>query len=130
MSFDILEVELLVDKKIVMETLSRAGIANKKDKVLFPSCYLYEEDGKCYLAHFKQMFILTRKTAYDNICQDDIERRNAIAFLLKSWGLINIVNEDSVEDRKKYVFVLNYKDKADWQINHKFRCFNRIEDNS
>jgi len=63
MDNNLLEVKILVDAKVISETCSRIGIANKKTKVLYPSCYLYEKDGKFFLAHFKQMFLLTRESA-------------------------------------------------------------------
>lgn len=116
---NLLEVELLVDKKVVVETLNRIGIANKKLKVLYPSCYLYEADDKYYLAHFKQLFLLTRDNAYNNICEEDIMRRNAVAFCLKNWSLIN-VEDEAIEPHNKFVFVLSHTDKRDWRVSHKF----------
>jgi len=116
---DLLEIKVLVDEKVVKETLNRIGIANKKKKVLYPSCYLYEEDGKYYLAHFKQMFLLTRETAYNAICEDDILRRNAIAYCLRNWGLIE-VDEEKIDPYNKFVFVLPHSQKKEWKISHKF----------
>lgn len=116
---DLLEVEVLVDKKVILETCSRIGIANKKKKILYPSCYIYEQDDKTYLAHFKQMFILTRDSAYNAICEDDILRRNAIAFCLRQWGLID-VDEEKILPHNKYIFVLPHNQKNDWNISHKF----------
>ena len=75
-----IEVTLKNDKKVVIETLSRIGIANKKKKILFPSCYLWEQDDKTYIAHFKELFKLTRPNAYDTICEDDILRLKAVVF--------------------------------------------------
>ncbi len=116
---DLLEVKLLVDKKIIIESLSRIGIANKKTKVLFPSCYLYEDNGRYYIAHFKQLFLLTRNDSYNNICKEDIIRRNAIAFCLKNWKLIDIEDE-KIQPYNKMVFVLPFKEKKNWRISHKF----------
>jgi len=124
---NLLEIKVLVDTKVISETCSRIGICNKKEKILYPSCYLFEKDGKFYLVHFKQMFLLTRYTAYNAICQDDIIRRNAIAFCLKNWGLIDVPNE-SIESHNKFVFVLPHNQKKEWKISHKFnfRSINSI----
>lgn len=119
MDNNLLEVKTLVDDKVIKETLNRVGVANKKEKVLYPSCYLWENDGKKYLVHFKQLFLLTRDSAYNNICEDDVLRRNAIAFCLKNWGLIEVADE-SIEPHNKYIFVLPYNQKKDWKVNHKF----------
>jgi len=116
---DLLEVKVLVDDKVIKETLGRIGIANKKKRILYPSCYLIEEDGRYCLAHFKQLFLLTRDTAYNAICEDDLLRRNAIAFCLKRWGLIDVPDEE-IEPHDKFVFVLSHGQKQDWNISHKF----------
>lgn len=122
MSFEnmnLLKIELLVDKKIIDETVSRIGIANRKDKVLYPSCYVYQHGDDFYLVHFKEMFMLTRENAYNNICEEDIIRKNAVAFCLKNWGLI-AVEDDEIEPHNKFIFVLPYQDKEYWRISHKF----------
>lgn len=117
---DLLEVTLTADVKVIAETLSRIGIANKKDKILYPSCYLYDIGDKYYIAHFKQIFTLTREDAFDNMLEEDYARRNGIAFLLRQWGLIE-VEDDKIEDRSRFVFVLPYPQKKDWKISHKVR---------
>jgi hypothetical protein len=119
---ELLKIKLLEDKKVIQETTNRIGIANKKKKVLFPSCYLYERDGDTYLVHFKQLFSLTRSNGYNNISIEDITRRNAVAFCLKNWGLIDI-DDESIDPHDIYVFVLPHKDKNDWEINHKVNLF-------
>ena len=120
---DLLEVTLTADVKVIAETLSRIGIGNKKDKILYPSCYLYEVDGKKCLAHFKQIFSLTRDDAFDNMTEEDYARRNGIAFLLREWGLIE-VDDSKIENRSRFVFVLPHPQKKSWKISHKVR-FNR-----
>jgi len=116
---NLLKVKVLVDDKVIKETLNRIGIANKKKKILYPSCYLYECEGRQYIVHFKQMFLLTRDSAYNAICEDDILRRNAIAFCLKNWGLIE-VEDVKIEPHNKFVFVLPHNQKMVWKISHKF----------
>ncbi len=120
---NLLKIELLEDNKVVMETLNRIGIANKQKRILYPSCYLHEIDGETYLVHFKQMFLLTRDNSYKNISDDDLVRRNAIAFCLKNWGLIDVPDED-IEPHNKYIFVLPHREKNEWRIYHKFNFRN------
>jgi hypothetical protein len=124
---DLLEIELLVDPKVVIETCTRIGIANKAKKILFPTCYLYQQDSKYYLVHFKELFLVTRDNAYNNICEEDILRKNAIAFCLVNWKLIS-VDLEKITPYNKFVFVLNHKDKSEWQISHKInlRHFNNL----
>lgn len=126
---DLLKVTLLVDYKIVAETLNRIGVPNKREHILYPSCYLYKIKDEFYLVHFKQMFMLTRENSYNNISKDDIMRRNAIAFCLQSWKLIS-VDEKQIENRDKFVFVLPFHDKQSWLIEHKFNInsvYNNIQ---
>ena len=118
-----IEIKLLADKKVIQESLSRIGIANKKKKILFPSCYLLEDNDKIYLAHFKELFKITRDNAYENLCEDDILRLQSIAWNLKNWGLIN-VDDSSITNHSKYVFVLPFKEKNQWVISHKFNIKN------
>jgi len=128
---NLLKIKVLVDTKVISETCSRIGIANKKKKILYPSCYVYIIDNEYYLVHFKQMFLLTRETAYNAVCEDDLLRRNAIAFCLKNWGLIDVADEE-IEPHNKFVFVLPHNQKNDWVISHKFnfRTINTMEEES
>jgi len=118
-----IEVKLLADKKVIVETLSRIGIANKKKKILFPSCYIYEQDDKNYIVHFKELFALTRENSYNNVCLEDELRLKATVFNLKNWGLIEV--DDSVIDpHNTFLFVLPFKEKNQWQISHKYNTKN------
>ncbi len=119
----LLKIKLLADKKVIQETLNRIGISNKKKKILYPSCYIYEDDaGEHFLVHFKQLFTLSRNDAYDNISEQDILRRNSIAFCLKNWGLID-VEDKFIEPHDSYVFVLPHEEKHEWTITHKINLF-------
>ena len=118
---ELLKVKLLTDKKVVQETTNRIGIANKRKQILYPSCYIYEKDGETYLVHFKQLFVL-RDNGYNNVCDEDIKRRNAVAFCLKNWGLIDVEDEE-IEPHDIYVFVLPHKEKHEWKISHKVNLF-------
>lgn len=116
---NLLHIKPLVDDKVLKETVSRIGIANRKKRILYPSCYIWEKDGETYLVHFKQLFLLTREMAYNAICEDDLIRRNSIAYCLKNWGLIE-VDEKVIEKHDKFVFVLPFEEKDQWVICHKF----------
>jgi len=118
----LLKIELKSDKRVVQETLNRIGISNKKQKVLYPSCYIYEENDEFYLVHFKQLFMMARDGAYDNISEQDIDRRNSIAFCLKNWGLIDI-DDKFIEPHDSYVFVLPFHEKDEWKITHKINLY-------
>jgi hypothetical protein len=115
----LIEVKILTDIKVIKETLNRMGVGNLKKKILYPSCYLWENNGKQYIVHFKQLFQLTRENAYNNLSLDDIERVNAIIFNLKNWGLID-VDDSLILPHKKFIFVLPHNQKQDWVISHKF----------
>jgi hypothetical protein len=120
---DLLKIKLSKDKKIVIETLSRMGIKNHIKNIIYPSCYIHNIDGECYLCHFKEMFLITRSNGFNNISEEDIERRNSIAFLLKKWKMIDI-DDKLISNHKTKVFVLSYKDKKDYKIEHKFNYSN------
>ena len=129
---DMIEVNLLESPRIVKETLSRIGIGNKRSKILYPSCYLYENFGKYYIVHFKELFLLTRQDGYMNICDEDITRKNSIIYCLLQWGLIDIdgvvKNEkgkvesvpENIQPHDTFVFVLKNEMRKEWQIMHKF----------
>jgi hypothetical protein len=119
----LIEIKPLADIAVIKETLARCGIANKKKKILYPSCYLYEAFGVYYIAHFKQLFLLTRQDGYNNLCEDDLARRNGIIFCLKNWGLID-VDESIIEPHDKFIFVLPFKEKNEWIISNKFNINN------
>lgn len=116
---NLLEVALLVEKKVVDETLSRIGICNKKDKILYPSCYLIERDGVYYLAHFKELFCL-RENGYNNMSIEDINRKNSIAYCLHQWKMIS-VPENMITPHDSFIFVLKHSEKKDWSIVHKWK---------
>jgi len=114
------EVQLLADTKIISETLSRMGIANKKKNILYPSCYLYQNFESFYIVHFKEMFLLTRPNGYNNISTKDMERKNSIIFCLENWGLVKVINKEEINPHDEFVYVLPFKNKHLWSIQHKF----------
>lgn len=124
----LLEIRLKVDPSIIEETLTRMGIPDTKNKVLYQSCHLLKQFDTYYLGHFKQLFVLSRgKDGYPgfgNVSVEDIERRNSIAFCLIKWNMIEVVNEDEITDHNTRIFVLPFKEKRNWQLIRKFNVKN------
>ena len=104
----------------VRETLTRIGVASRKEKKLYQSCHILHKQGRYYIVHFKELFALDGKHA--NLTSNDVQRRNRIARLLADWGLINVVEPDSVADIAplNQIKVLAYKDKTDWILEQKY----------
>ena len=104
----------------VKETLSRIGVASKKDNTLYQSCHILHKQGRYFITHFKELFALDGKPA--DFSDNDIERRNTIAKLLQEWGLIKIVNEaDSLEFAPlSQIKIISYKEKKDWNLVPKY----------
>jgi len=104
----------------VRETLTRIGVASRKEKKLYQSCHILHKQGRYYIVHFKELFALDGKRA--NLTVNDIQRRNRIIRLLADWGLISVINQDSVVDIAplNQIKVLAYKDKNDWILEQKY----------
>ena len=104
----------------VRETLSRIGVASRKNKTLFQSCHILHKQGKYYIVHFKELFALDGKDT--NISENDIARRNTIANLLSDWGLITIMNVSKITDIAplNQIKVLAYKEKHEWILETKY----------
>lgn len=118
--FDMIEVIPKVEVPIIIETLSRIGIANKKEKILYPSCYLYEDiDSRFFICHFKELFLMRMtQSGYSNISEDDILRKKSIINLLEKWDLVEVVPQVNIDTM--YVFTIPFKSKSEWSIRHKF----------
>ena len=104
----------------VRETLTRIGVASRKEKKLYQSCHILHKQGRYYIVHFKELFALDGKLA--NLTLNDVQRRNRITRLLADWGLISVVKGDSVTDIAplNQIKVLSYKDKGDWILEQKY----------
>ncbi len=104
----------------VRETLTRIGVASRKEKKLYQSCHILHKQGKYYIVHFKELFALDGKHA--NLTVNDVQRRNRIIRLLLDWGLVTIVNPNSVTDIAplNQIKVLAYKEKNDWVLEQKY----------
>ena len=104
----------------VRETLTRIGVASRKDRKLYQSCHILHKQGKYYIVHFKELFALDGKNT--NLSLNDVQRRNRIAQLLSDWGLISIIDKVKIEDVAplNQIKVLSYKDKGDWILESKY----------
>ena len=104
----------------VRETLTRIGVASRKEKKLYQSCHILHKQGRYFIVHFKELFALDGKRA--NLTVNDVQRRNRIAQLLTDWGLIKILNADQIQDIAplNQIKVLSYKDKGDWILEQKY----------
>ncbi len=111
----------------VRETLSRIGVASRKDKKLFQSTHILHKQGKYYICHFKELFALDGKST--NISENDIARRNTIANLLSDWGLVNVVGTSSVEPAPlSQIKVISFREKNDWILETKYNIGKKKED--
>jgi hypothetical protein len=105
----------------IKETLTRIGIASRRDKRLFQSCHILHKRNKYYIVHFKELFLLDGKQS--DFTEDDIGRRNTIAHLLHEWGLLTILNKPDFESPRvplNYIKILSHKEKQDWLIESKY----------
>ena len=98
----------------VRETLTRIGVASRKEKKLYQSCHILHKQGRYYIVHFKELFALDGKKA--NLTVNDVQRRNRISQLLADWGLITVVDAEKIQDIAplNQIKVLSYKDKNNW----------------
>jgi len=104
----------------VRETLTRIGVASRKERKIYQSCHILHKQGKYYIVHFKELFALDGKRA--NLTQNDVQRRNRIIQLLTDWGLIRVVNEKKITDIAplNQIKVLAYKEKHEWILETKY----------
>jgi hypothetical protein len=104
----------------VRETLTRIGVASRKDNMLYQSCHILHKQGRYFITHFKELFLLDGKPS--NLMENDIERRNTVATLLSDWGLITIVNTEQAKEKAplRQIKIISYKDKDSWQLCPKY----------
>ena len=104
----------------VRETLTRIGVASRKEKKIYQSCHILHKQGRYYIVHFKELFALDGKHA--NLTQNDVQRRNRIIQLLSDWGLITVLNADNITDIAplNQIKVLAYKEKGEWILETKY----------
>lgn len=122
-------IESLIEVKIaeeedflkIKETLTRIGVASRKDKKLFQSCHIFHKQGKYYIVHFKEMFILDGK--YSNFSDEDKGRRNKIIELLQDWDLLKVVLPEKIKSPTapmSQIKILNHKEKGEWTLESKY----------
>ena len=104
----------------VRDTLTRIGVASRKEKKIYQSCHILHKQGRYYIVHFKELFALDGKRA--NLTQNDVQRRNRIIQLLCDWGLVTVINLEKVTDIAplNQIKVLAYKEKGDWVLETKY----------
>ena len=104
----------------VRETLTRIGVASRKEKKIYQSCHILHKQGRYYIVHFKELFALDGKHA--NLTVNDVQRRNRIIQLLADWGLVSIISADKIQNIAplNQIKVLSYKDKGDWILETKY----------
>lgn len=105
----------------VRETLTRIGVASRKDSKLYQSCHILHKQGRYFIVHFKELFLLDGKPS--NLLENDIQRRNTIATLLSDWGLIEITREEQAKDTAplRQIKVISHKDKHNWELCPKYK---------
>jgi hypothetical protein len=108
----------------IKETLTRIGVASRKDNKLYQSCHILHKQGRYFIVHFKELFLLDGKPS--NLLENDIERRNTISTLLSDWGLVEIVNEEQATAKAplRQIKVIPHKDKSLWELCTKYNIGN------
>jgi hypothetical protein len=111
----------------VRETLSRIGVASRKDQTLYQSCHILHKQGRYFLVHFKELFALDGKDT--DLTENDIARRNTIAFLLSDWGLVSIIDPDNFIDCAplSQIKVLSHREKDQWNLVTKYTIGKRAK---
>ena len=114
----------------VRETLTRIGVASRKDKTLYQSCHILHKQGKYYITNFKELLALDGKKS--TLVENDIQRRNTIALLLQDWNLIEVVNTTMVENKAplSQIKVLPFKEKKEWNLVAKYNIGKKPEENN
>ena len=104
----------------VRETLTRIGVASRKEKKIYQSCHILHKQGRYYLVHFKELFALDGK--HTNLTVNDVQRRNRIVQLLADWGLIAVISPEKITDIAplNQIKVLAFKDKGEWELETKY----------
>ena len=104
----------------VRETLTRIGVASRKEKKLYQSCHILHKQGKYYIVHFKELFLLDGK--HSDFSENDVQRRNRITKLLSDWGLVEVVNEQMIEEASSVsqIKILPHREKNEWTLVPKY----------
>ena len=110
----------------IRETLSRIGVASRKDKTLFQSCHILHKQGKYYIVHFKELFALDGKKA--TLVENDVQRRNTIAVLLQDWNLLSIVKKEAATNKAplSQIKIIAFKEKSEWNLQAKYNIGKKV----
>ena len=123
---DMLEVSLNEpdDFLKIRETLTRIGVASRKDNKLYQSCHILHKQGRYFIVHFKELFLLDGKPS--NLIENDLQRRNTIATLLADWGLVSLINPSQAQDCAplRQIKVIPFKEKTQWELCPKYNIGN------
>ncbi len=109
----------------IRETLSRIGVASRKERKLYQSCHILHKQGRYYIVHFKELFALDGKIT--NLSQNDIERRNTIAGLLEDWNLVEILGLSEPRAPLSQIKIISYKEKEEWTLETKYNIGKKRE---
>ena len=109
----------------VRETLSRIGVASRKERKLYQSCHILHKQGRYFIVHFKELFALDGKDT--NITENDVSRRNSIAGLLSDWGLVEVVGELEPKAPLSQIKVISFKEKNEWDLETKYNIGKKRE---
>jgi hypothetical protein len=127
---DMLEVSLNEpdDFLKIRETLTRIGVASRKDQKLYQSCHILHKQGRYFIVHFKELFLLDGKPS--NLIENDIQRRNTISTLLSDWGLVSMLKPDLAKDTAplRQIKVIPFKEKSQWELCPKYNIGNTKQD--
>ena len=109
----------------VRETLTRIGVASRKEKKLFQSCHILHKQGRYFITHFKELFLLDGKKS--NLESSDLERRNTIAVLMSDWGLVTLVNPAQASDKAplRQIKIVSFREKSEWELCQKYNIGNK-----
>src|SRR5210317_751982 len=110
----------------VRETLSRIGVASRKERKLYQSCHILHKQGRYFIVHFKELFALDGKET--NLSENDISRRNTIAGLLADWGLVEVMGESDPKAPLSQIKVISFKEKDEWNLETKYNIGKKKED--
>tara|TARA_B100001109_G_C18862985_1_gene475080 strand:+ start:246 stop:671 length:426 start_codon:yes stop_codon:yes gene_type:complete len=112
----------------IRETLTRIGVASRKDQKLYQSCHILHKQGRYFIVHFKELFLLDGKPS--NLIENDIQRRNTIATLLSDWGLVSMLNPAQAKDTAplRQIKVIPFKEKSQWELCPKYNIGNTKQD--
>ena len=110
----------------IRETLSRIGVASRKERKLYQSCHILHKQGRYYIVHFKELFALDGKEA--NLSENDIARRNTIANLLKDWGLVEVIGNSELVAPLSQIKIISFKEKDEWILETKYNIGKKREE--